>query len=69
MPNIEAFLGSKIRVSLRVEPFHSCLNIIERRIFQSLLSTHLDQDIQHLADFSPLRHPIAQTAYRWYGNI
>jgi hypothetical protein len=68
-PSIEAFLGSTIRISLRAKPSHSHLDVKRKRICLSPPSTCLDQDIQYLADLSPLRPPIGQTEHWWYRNI
>ena len=68
-PNIEAFLVSWFRVSLCPEDSYSHLEVLIRRVFQSDPSTCLNRDVQHPADLSLLRHPIAQTANRWYRNI
>ena len=68
-PSVEVFLGSRLRVSLWPEASHSHLGVKERRICLPLPPTCLEPDIQHGPDLSLLRHPIGQTAYKWYGNI
>ena len=68
-PSIEAFLGSTIRVSLWAEPSHSRLSVKERWICLPLPPTRLEPVFRHGPDLSPLRPPIGQTDYRWYGNI
>ena len=48
----------------------SRLRVMAARICLRSPPTRLDQDVQHLADLSLLRHPIASLShYQWYGNI
>ena len=69
MSNIEAFLVSMIRVSLCPRDSYSRLGVLTGRICLSSPPTCLNRDVQHPADLSLLRYPIAQTTYRWYRNI
>ena len=55
-------------MALRASP--SRLEVVATRICLRSPPTRLDQDVQHLADLSLLRHPIASLShYQWYGNV
>ena len=47
----------------------SPLGVVAIRIYLDGPPTGLDQHFQSLADLSLLRHPIAQTHYKWYRNF
>ena len=67
---IEAFLGSMLRVSLCPKGTPHNVSGLWPRAFTRSPPTRLDRDVQHPADLSLLRHPIASLSPRqWYGNI